>query len=422
MTRFHCPISASCGGCHLLSLTYSEQLSEKEKRVRLLLEDALHPAAIRLSPSVLQPILGMEEPTHYRTKVHHVFCSGKSSGPQNGGGQKKSGHTAALKTPSKTPSKASLCVSSGIYAAGTHHVCKVEDCLLEDVVCQQIIHTIEGLAASFRLSVYDEDRRTGLLRHVLVRRGHYTGEIMVILVVADPVFPSRRNFVKALTDLHPEITTVVQNFNDRRTTFVLGAQNTTLYGPGFIYERILGHRFRLSPLSFFQVNPVQTQRLYQTAIELAALSAEDTVIDAYCGTGTIGLCAAPFCREVIGVELNASAVTDARRNAHDNAIENARFEVGDAGEFLRHYAAKDRSSVVFLDPPRSGSSPEFLKALLQMAPDRIVYISCSPDTLARDVAVLCTQNAYRLQTVVPVDMFPMTEHVETIALLQRENS
>ena len=252
----------------------------------------------------------MEDPYYYRNKVHAAF------------GRDRKGN-----------------VISGIYEEKSHRIVSVDDCMIEDKKSQEIIRTIRGMLKSFKIKTYDEDTGYGLLRHVLVRRGFSTGEIMVVLVTVSPIFPSKNNFVKALRKEHPEITTVVLNVNDRQTSMVLGDRNIVLYGPGFIKDRLMGLTFRISPSSFYQVNPVQTEVLYGKAMEFAAMTGKERVIDAYCGTGTIGIIASGNARDVIGVELNRDAIRDARMNARENKIRNVRFVPGDAGWFMEGMAA-----------------------------------------------------------------------------------
>ena len=378
--RYSCTAAAKCGSCTFLHVPYKEQLTQKQKTVEKLLGRY----------GKVQPVIGMEDPRYYRNKVHHAFSYSRKTGPIHGS-----------------------------YQEDSHKVVMVKDCLLEDQISQKIIDTVCSLLPSFKITVYNEDTGFGLLRHILVRRGFTTGEIMVVLVAASPVFPSKNNFVKALRKIHPEITSVVLNINSKRTSMVLGERNITLYGPGFITDILCRKRFRISPSSFYQVNPVQTEKLYTEAIRMAGLTRTDTVLDAYCGIGTIGMAASGYCKEVCGVELNPEAVRDARTNAKVNGVRNIRFIAGDAGEFMERQAAEGtRSDVVFMDPPRAGSDERFLRSLMRMGPDRVVYISCNPETLARDLRIL-TKGKYTVQKIQPVDMFPFCDHIECVSLLQR---
>ena len=377
-----CKVWKKCGGCQFQGVPYTEQIKIKQKNMNKLLKKYGN----------VKPIIGMENPFYYRNKVHAVFDRDKKGN-----------------------------IICGTYEAGTHRVVPVEECMIEDKTSQEIIRAIRDMLKSFRIKTYDEDTGYGLLRHVLVRRGFSTDEIMVVLVVASPIFPSKNNFVKALRKKFPQISTVVLNVNDKKTSMVLGERDIVLYGKGFIRDRLCGCTFRISPQSFYQVNPVQTELLYKTAIEYAGLGRKERVIDAYCGIGTIGLVAAGKAREVIGIELNKNAVRDAIVNARENKITNARFYQGDAGEFMEGMVSEgERADVVFMDPPRTGSTEKFLTSMVKLGPSRIVYISCGPDTLARDLEFL-TKHGYVTRKIQPVDMFSFTEHVETAVLLQRKN-
>ena len=373
-----CPLSSKCGGCQWINKPYAEQLSAKETRVRKLMEPFCKP----------EKIIGMEQPTHYRNKVHAVFGEDRFHNP-----------------------------ISGIYEEKSHRIVPVDSCLIENETADKIIVSIRGLLKSFRIRPYNEDTGYGLLRHVLIRVGHTSGQVMVVLVLASPIMPSKNNFVKALLALHPEITTIVINVNNRGTSMVLGEKEQVIYGKGYIEDTICGKTFRISPKSFYQVNPVQTEKLYNKALEYAALTGKETVVDAYCGTGTIGIIASDKAGKVIGVELNADAVRDARGNAKANNASNITFYQNDAGKFLVEMAEQGaKVDVVMMDPPRSGSSEEFLQSVIKMGPGKVVYVSCNPETLVRDLKVL-TKSGYRVEKCAPVDMFPFTEHVETVCLL-----
>lgn len=377
-----CKVAKKCGGCQYQGVPYEKQLSEKQKAVRQLMQPFCKTAEIT----------GMQDPYHYRNKVHAVFA------------RKKDGT-----------------IISGVYEEGTHRVVPVEACQIEDEKADAIINDIRGLLKSFKIKTYNEDTGYGLLRHVLIRRGFTTGEIMVVLVLGSLVMPSKNNFVKALRKLHPEITTVVLNVNDKRTSMVLGDRETTIYGKGYIEDVLCGLTFRISSKSFYQINPVQTEKLYGKAMELAGLTGKERVIDAYCGIGTIGMVAAKSAKEVIGVELNPDAVRDAIKNAKRNQMKNIRFYQDDAGRFMEKMAAKgEKADVVFMDPPRSGSTEQFMKSAVTLAPQKIVYISCDPQTQARDLKYL-TKHGYKAMGAYPYDMFPFTKHAENIVLLVKQN-
>ena len=269
------------------------------------------------------------------------------------------------------------------------------------------------------MQAYDEDRRTGLLRHVVLRSSKLTGEVLCTIVTAQQNFPGSNNFVKALRKHSPQVTSVVQNINPAKTSAVLSPYYKVLHGSGYIVDELCGLQFSLSSRSFYQVNPIQTEKLYRKAIEMAELSGKESVLDTYCGIGTIGLCAASSCKEVVGVEINGDAVRDAAYNAKRNKIGNARFIEGDATKFMTELASRgEKVDVIFMDPPRSGSTPEFLRAASKMAPKKIVYISCDPNTQARDLALI-TKLGYRVTKIQPVDLFPHTDHCENICLLEK---
>jgi 23S rRNA (uracil1939-C5)-methyltransferase len=291
--------------------------------------------------------------------------------------------------------------------------------MIEDEEADAIIRDIKGLLRSFKIKTYDEDTGYGLLRHVLIRKGFHTGQIMVVLVLGSPILPSKNNFVKALRKNHPDISTVVVNVNNKKTSMVLGDRNIVVYGKGYIEDELCGCTFRISPNSFYQVNPKQTELLYEKAIACAGLTGKERVIDAYCGTGTIGIIASKYAKEVIGVEQNRDAVKDAVTNAKRNEIKNIRFYCEDAGSFMVDLAAKkEQADVVILDPPRTGSTEEFLSSVVTLSPEKIVYVSCGPDTLARDLAIF-QQQGYQPEAVYPYDMFPATSHCENVVSLRR---
>jgi 23S rRNA (uracil1939-C5)-methyltransferase len=380
LEKLNCPVSDKCGGCQLQHFSYEKQLQEKQEQVNALLEKFCK----------LEDIIGMDNPYYYRNKVHAAFDTDKKGN-----------------------------VISGVYEAGSHRVVPIDSCLIEDQRADNIIVTIRGMLKSFKIRTYNEDKGIGLLRHVLIRTGHKSGEIMVVLVLASHIFPSKNNFVKALLKKHPEITTVVMNVNNKKTSMVLGEREQVLYGKGFIEDTLCGKVFRISPKSFYQINAVQTEVLYGKAIELAELKGTETIIDAYCGIGTIGIIASDNVKKVIGVELNRDAVKDAITNAKRNKANNIYFYNQDAGEFMNQMAAEKQSvDVVFLDPPRTGSTEQFMDSMISINPKKVVYISCNPATLERDLSYL-VKSGYEVKKAIPVDMFPGTEHVETVSLLVR---
>lgn len=377
-----CPVSRKCGGCQLMNLTYEEQLKYKQAKVVKLL-GSFHKVA---------SIIGMQKPFHYRNKVQAAF--GRTRGGE---------------------------IISGVYQSSTHNIVKTDSCLIEDEKADEIIITIRKLVKSFKLTVYDEKNSKGFLRHVLVKRGFSTNEIMVVLVTGTSVFPSKNDFIKELLNIHPEITTIIQNINNKFTSMVLGDKEIVLFGKGYIEDVLCGKRFRISAKSFYQINPVQTEILYGKAVEFADLKGTERVIDAYCGTGTIGIVASDKAGEVIGCELNADAVRDAKVNAKINGVKNIKFFCADAGEFmLGMKEAGEKCDVLFMDPPRAGSDKRFLSSAVYLSPEKIVYISCNPETQQRDLFYLI-KNGYKVKKIQPVDMFPFTNHVETVCLLSKKD-
>lgn len=375
-----CPLYKKCGGCQLQNMTYEEQLSFKMAKTIKHLGRFGH----------VEEILGMEKPFHYRNKVQAAF------GYRNGK------------------------IISGVYQASSHNIVPVEKCMLEDQRADEIIKDIRLMLPSFKLTSYNEDTGKGFLRHVLVKRAFATNEIMVVLVTGTAIFPKKEEFVKKLLSLHKDITTLIWNINSSKTSLVLGEKETVLYGKGYITDILCTKKFRISAKSFYQINPLQTEILYGKAMELAGLSGKERVIDAYCGIGTIGLVASDKAREVIGVELNAQAVKDAKSNARLNERENISFFCDDAGDFMVAMAKEnEKADVLFMDPPRAGSDIKFLKSTLTLSPKRIVYISCNVETQARDLAFLC-KNGYKVEKIQPVDMFPHTSHVECVCLLTKK--
>lgn len=378
-----CALYKKCGGCQLQNMTYAEQLSFKQAKTIKALGRFGH----------VEEIIGMREPYHYRNKVQAAF------GVTRGGK-----------------------IISGVYQSSSHRIVCVDNCRLEDRKADKIIVTIRNLMKDFKMMPYNEDTKRGFLRHVLVKRGFSTGEIMVVLVTATPVFRSKNDFLSALLKAHPDITTVIQNINPAHTSMVLGERETVLFGKGYITDILCGCQFRISARSFYQINPVQTEVLYRTAIDFAGLTGKETVIDAYCGIGTIGIICAEKAKSVIGVELNSDAVHDAIINAKINKTENIRFFNADAGEFMLDCAREgEQVDVVFMDPPRAGSTPEFLSSVVTLGAKKIVYVSCNVDTQARDLGFL-TKNGYKVKKIQPVDMFPHTGHVECVVMLTKAHN
>ncbi|MCQ2482224.1 MAG: 23S rRNA (uracil(1939)-C(5))-methyltransferase RlmD [Clostridia bacterium] len=377
-----CPVFSQCGGCDYCSVPYTEQLLCKEEKVKKLLKDIC----------VTESIIGCDNPFNYRNKVHAAFSSSRRTG-----------------------------VKCGRYQAGTHKIVENFDCLIEDSVAQKIIKDVKEIAVKFKVPIYDEDRREGNLRKVLVRVAVKKQEYMLVLVVAKSEFPGKKNFLKEIRKIHPEITTIILNVNSRTDSMILGDKSFVEYGSGYITDELLNLKFRISDKSFYQINQAQTEKLYSKAIEFADIHENDRVLDAYCGIGTIGMTVAksqPHAR-VTGVELNRSAVNDAIKNKKLNSLSNIDFICADATEYMMNSEAHSaKFDVVILDPPRAGTTPEFIRACKAVSPKRIVYVSCNPVTLANDLK-LFIKAGYKPERAVPVDMFPLTEHVETVCLLSQ---
>lgn len=381
--KIPCPYFVECGGCQLLDVSYETSLALKQEAMEKLLKDF----------GKVQPILGMEEPYSYRNKSISTY--------------KEVGKNQYI---------------SGMYKNKSHELVSIERCMVQEEQADKIVETIRSLMKSFKMTAYNEENGRGFLRHVLIRIGKKTGQIMVIMVATTSVFPGKKNFIKVMKERHPKISTLILNVNDRDTTMVLGKTDITLYGKGYITDELGGLTFRISPQSFYQINPMQTEVLYEKAMEMAELSGKEKVLDAYSGIGTIGLIAAKRCKEVTGVELNKEAVKDAIRNAKNNGIQNVQFYQKDAGEFMHQMANKrENYDVVFMDPPRSGTTKAFIKAIGTMKPKKVIYISCGPESLARDLKWL-EQEGYKVQQIQPVDMFPWTSHVECVTVLYRVDS
>lgn len=375
-----CSVSNDCGGCCYTGIPYDKTLEIKEKKVNELFKGIY----------TTKRIVGMFHPINYRNKVHGVVGSGA-------GGS----------------------VITGCYREESHDIIPVDYCMIQDKKADEIISTLRELFSSFRYRPYNEDTGNGFMRHVLIRRGFSTDEIMVVLVTSNVEFPSKNNFIAELLKLHPGITTIIQNINNYNTSMVLGKKNIVLHGKGYIEDILCKNRFRIGPDSFYQINPFQTEKLYKAAINGASISKDDVVFDAYCGIGTIGITAAKHCKSVIGVELNPNAVKDAKINAKINGINNIDFVCQDATEFLSENAGKIKADVIIMDPPRSGSTEVFLSSVLKVNPSRVVYISCNPETQARDIKTLI-KGGYRITDMETYDMFPYTDNIENVVCMVKK--
>ena len=374
-----CAVAKKCGGCDYINSSYNKHVKEKLDIANSLIKKY----------GKFDGIVSMSNPYHYRNKVSAVF------GFEN----KK--------------------IIAGTYQKNSHRVVDTRNCLIEDEKASSIIQTIKKMCVSFKIKAYDEDSGFGFLRHVLIRVGKKSGQIMVVLVTSNVIFPNKNAFIKVLRGEHPEITTIVQNINNKNTSMVLGDREIVMYGKGYIIDELCGLNFKISPKSFYQVNREQTEKLYSQAIEYADLKDDEVLLDAYSGIGTIGLIASKSVKEVISVELNKDAHRDAITNAKFNDIKNVKFYNADATAFINDLAAaKEKIDVVILDPPRTGSTEEFIAAVGRLKPRKVVYISCNPETLARDLESFKKQR-YRFEKGKLFDCFCHTGHVEGVALLSK---
>ncbi len=374
-----CAVAKKCGGCDYINSSYNKHVKEKLDIANSLIKKY----------GKFDGIVSMSNPYHYRNKVSAVF------GFEN----KK--------------------IIAGTYQKNSHRVVDTKNCLIEDEKASSIIQTIKKMCVSFKIKAYDEDSGFGFLRHVLIRVGKKSGQIMAVLVTSNVIFPNKNAFIKVLRGEHPEITTIVQNINNKNTSMVLGDREIVMYGKGYIIDELCGLNFKISPKSFYQVNREQTEKLYSQAIEYADLKDDEVLLDAYSGIGTIGLIASKSVKEVISVELNKDAHKDAITNAKFNDIKNVKFYNADATTFINDLAAaKEKIDVVILDPPRTGSTEEFIAAVGRLKPRKVVYISCNPETLARDLEIFKKQR-YRFEKGKLFDCFCHTGHVEGVALLSK---
>lgn len=429
-----CPVDARCGGCKNLCVPYTKQLIDKQLRIERLFAPLAPDGTISL-------IKGMKDPYHYRNKVISPFAPGKKLPPRGQDRKaidphnRKAADVRGAKGGKGKRPQARYEILTGMYAAGSHELVPTDKCLIENETAKKVVLAVRDIMRKHDVAPYREDAGTGFMRHVVVRVGHTSGEVLVTLVTNSDDFPSSKSFCRELIRLCPAVTTVVQNVNERQTNVILGDKERVLYGPGFILDELCGLSFRISSKSFYQVNATQTEVLYRAAMDLAGFDGTQVAIDAYCGTGTIGLVAAKSgAARVIGVDSVESAIRDARTNARRNGVENAEFVAGDATDFMCELAKEGvlgaespeegvqaGGLVVLMDPPRAGSTEEFLRAAAALAPERIVYISCNPETQARDVEFL-DSIGYAVVAVQPVDMFPHTDHIECIVALEPVDS
>ncbi|CAG9620409.1 23S rRNA (uracil(1939)-C(5))-methyltransferase RlmD [Sutcliffiella rhizosphaerae] len=383
-----CPIYKQCGGCQLQHLSYEGQLIAKQKQVKGVLERIGH-----LKEVPVYPVLGMEDnPWRYRNKAQVPI------GEREGG------------------------LIAGFYQQRSHEIIDMKECLIQQEINDTVVQTVREICDKYGVRAYNEKTHKGTLRHVMARYGLVTGEVMVVLISRTPDIPNRKAIVEEIATTLPQVKSVVQNVNTKKTNVIFGDETRVLWGNEYIYDYIGDIKFAISARSFYQVNPDQTKVLYEKALEYAGLTGEESVIDAYCGIGTISLFLAQKARKVFGVEIVPEAIEDAKRNAALNEIKNAEFSVGEAEVVIpKWYKEGNTADVLVVDPPRKGCDEALLQTIIEMKPKKVVYVSCNPATLARDLRVL-EDGGYKTIEVQPVDMFPHTVHVECCALLEINQS
>lgn len=389
-----CPIADKCGGCSIQHLDYKRQLEYKQNKVKNCLERiGGFPEDMLSQEDIMQPIIGMEEPFYYRNKAQFPV------------GINKDGK-----------------VVIGFYAGRTHSIIDTSHCYIQAPVNDEILQRVRHFLEEYHISIYNEEKQEGLVRHILTRVGFTTEEIMVCLIINGNELPHKEQLIESLCQI-PHMTSISLNINKENTNVILGDTIKTLWGKPYITDYIGDIKYQISPLSFYQVNPIQTRALYETALKYAGLNGEETVWDLYCGIGTISLFLAQKAKQVYGVEIVPQAIEDARKNAEINHITNAEFFVGAAEEILPKKYKEDSvyADVIVVDPPRKGCEESLLDTILAMAPKRIVYVSCDPATLARDLKYLCDKE-YQISKIQVVDQFGHSVHVETVILLQRRDT
>lgn len=378
-----CNTYKRCGGCNLRHMNYEETLKLKRDIVQNLVNKSLK------QNITVKETIGMEKPFFYRNKAQYPV------------GYNKSGE-----------------IVIGVYASRSHEIVPIESCAIQMPISQEISRFIIQFMKENKILAYNENTRVGTIRHIVIKVGIYTNEVMCILVTNEKQIPHEHDLVKALKNNFPNITTIIKNINTKNTNVIMGMENQILYGTGYIKDRLGDFIFNISPLSFYQINPIQTEKLYNLAIRKAKLTKKDIVLDLYCGIGTIGSFASPYVDQVYGIEIVEQAIIDAKENAKQNKIENIEFYCGDVEEILETVLEKKKimPNVVFVDPPRKGLDEHTIQTILRIKPERMIYISCNPATLVRDLAKL--DEIYEIKEIQTLDMFPYTSHVECVAMLQ----
>ena len=382
-----CATYKRCGGCSLRHIKYKETLKMKQNSVESLVNKTLK------TPVKVLETIGMERPVYYRNKAQFPLGLDKDNIPQ-----------------------------IGVFANRTHEIVPIEKCLIQNEEAQKVAKTVLNFIKKNNLTIYNEKTGKGLFRHIVVKVGLKTKEIMCILVINGKGFNQEQELVKELTEKYPNVKTIVKNINMKNTNVILGLENINIYGDGYIKDVLGDYTFKISPLSFYQVNPVQAEKLYNIGVEKAQISKEDIVFDLYCGIGTISLFMSKYAKKVYGVEIVEQAIEDAKENAKINNIENVEFIAGDTEIILDDLINKNKiiPDVIMVDPPRKGLDNTSIENILKIKPRRVVYISCNPATLVRDLAKM--EDAYDIGEIQPVDMFPYTSHVECVAVLELKES
>ncbi|MGN1327914.1 MAG: 23S rRNA (uracil(1939)-C(5))-methyltransferase RlmD [Clostridia bacterium] len=377
-----CSTYKRCGGCELRHIKYESTLNLKREAVQSLINKTLKTKVIA------EKTIGMSNPYNYRNKAQY---------PVGFDGEGKP--------------------AIGVFAQRTHTIIPIQKCMIQTEISQEIANTILEFIKEKNIPVYNEKNQTGLIRHIVIKVGKYTNQIMCILVLNNKTFKEEKELVELLCRKYPNIKTIVKNINSKNTNVILGAENINLYGNGYIEDKLGEYTFKISPMSFYQVNPVQAEVLYNIAIEAAKLSKNDILFDLYCGIGTIGIFASKYVSKVYGIEIVPQAIQDAKENAEINNVHNAEFMVGDVEVAFDELINKKNiiPTAIIVDPPRKGLDSKTIENILKIKPEKLVYISCNPATMVRDLAVM--EEIYKIQKIQPVDMFPFTKHIECVSLL-----
>ena len=382
-----CATYKRCGGCNLRHIDYEETLNIKQNTVQNLVNKTLN------NKIKVEMTVGMGNPYNYRNKAQYPVGFDKSGEPV-----------------------------MGVYAKRTHEIIPMRNCMIQNPVSEKIANVVLGFFIKNNIPIYNEKKGEGLLRHIVIKVGIKTHEIMCILVLNKKELKKEKELIKVLIREFPEIKTIVKNYNMKNTNVILGNENEVIYGDGYIYDELGDYTFKISPLSFYQINPIQTEALYNIAIEMADLKKTDTLFDLYCGIGTIGIFASPYVNRVYGIEIVKQAIEDAKENANINNIRNIEFFAGDVEKVFENVLKEHnvKPDVIFVDPPRKGLDKHTIENILNIKPEKIVYISCNPASLVRDLKLL--EESYEIKKIQPVDMFPFTSHVECCAVMELKNS